>query len=97
MDPFDFELFFKYLNANVKKSGIRMQHELGCLISNNEQLTAIIGGSGVISQTQDREPNILALSSTANTTAWFPLLPIVSIGGNDGDSLMMKNDASEKV
>lgn len=76
-----------------------MQHELGCIISNNDQLSAIIGGTAsVASQPQDKEPNILALSSTANTTAWFPLLPIVSVGsGSDSEHLMTKSDISEKV
>lgn len=107
VDPFDFELFFKHLNIYVKKAGHRMQHQLGCIIPNNEQLLSSALGTTTTATitSQDREPNILAQSSNATTTAWFPLLPIVTssssnlvmdVGGGGGGGAVggMRGDSS---
>lgn len=78
IDPFDFDVFYQHVNNNIKKNVMRMQHGLGCLIPNLEQLSGIAGQQAGVNS-HDKDPNILTLSSTANTVAWFPLLPIMSI------------------
>lgn len=75
IDPFDFEMFHKHINANVKKATQRMQYQFGLLVPNFEHLTT----SSISTQTnaQDKEPNVLTLSAQAALTNLFPLLPIV--------------------
>lgn len=43
-----------------------------------EQLSSALG-SFTASGLQDRDPNVLSLSSNAAIVTWFPLLPIVNI------------------
>uniref|UniRef100_A0A182JTA9 Conserved oligomeric Golgi complex subunit 1 n=1 Tax=Anopheles christyi TaxID=43041 RepID=A0A182JTA9_9DIPT len=82
IDPFDFDVFYTHLNANVKRSVLKLQHFLGALICHSEQLGTIVGsGAGPDSTglaTLDKNPNILALSSNSLNMVWFPLLPVVS-------------------
>uniref|UniRef100_A0A182P9L2 Conserved oligomeric Golgi complex subunit 1 n=1 Tax=Anopheles epiroticus TaxID=199890 RepID=A0A182P9L2_9DIPT len=82
IDPFDFDVFYAHLNANVKRSVLKLQHFLGALICHSEQLGTIVGaGAGtesISSSTLDKSPNILALSSNNLNLAWFPLLPVIS-------------------
>ncbi|XP_059611184.1 conserved oligomeric Golgi complex subunit 1 [Phlebotomus argentipes] len=79
VDPFDFEMSYDYVNANVKKSAHRVLHQLGCIIPNMDYLLAMLGNRQA-SAAQEKEPNILAISGTGATEAvsWFPLLPIIS-------------------
>lgn len=76
IDPFDFEMFHKYINANVKKSIQRMRHMYGSLVANSEHLNATATATSATSQ--DKEPNVLALSVGVASANMFPLLPIVT-------------------
>ncbi|XP_052902098.1 conserved oligomeric Golgi complex subunit 1 [Anopheles moucheti] len=82
IDPFDFDVFYAHLNANVKRSVLKLQHFLGALICHSEQLATIVGGGTEVdlssSTSSDKNPNILALSSNSLSMVWFPLLPVVS-------------------
>lgn len=78
IDPFDFELFHKYVMANVKKCGYRMQHKLGSIVPNVELLSTLLGQQ-TSAMLHEKDPNVLALS-TMNSEAsagWFPMLPVV--------------------
>lgn len=74
IDPFDFEMFHKHINANVKKATQRKQYQFGLLVPNFEHLST----ASISTQTnaQDKEPNVLTLSVQAALTNLFPLLPI---------------------
>lgn len=78
VDPFDFELFHKYLLANVKKCGFRMQHKLGSIVPNVELLATLLGQQ-TAATLHEKDPNVLALSTTSSETSagWFPMLPVV--------------------
>lgn len=79
IDPFDFELFHKYVMANVKKCGYRMQHKLGSIVPNVELLATMLGQQ-TAEALHEKDPNVLALStqnSDAAATGWFPMLPVV--------------------
>lgn len=84
IDPFDFDVFYPHVNTNVKRAVQRMHHFFGILVTNGEQLNSILGsavaGTAVPVKLagQDKNPNILALSSNSASETWFPLLPIVT-------------------
>uniref|UniRef100_A0A182RNL0 Conserved oligomeric Golgi complex subunit 1 n=1 Tax=Anopheles funestus TaxID=62324 RepID=A0A182RNL0_ANOFN len=82
IDPFDFDVFYAHLNANVKRSALKLQHFLGSLICHSEQLVSILGTGTEIdtcgSTSLDKNPNILVVSSNSLSMMWFPLLPVVS-------------------
>lgn len=79
IDPFDFELFHKYVSNNIKLAAQRMQHHFGVLMPNLQQLNSIL--STVSKETigsTEKDPNVLALCSNDSAThIWFTLLPIV--------------------
>lgn len=75
IDPFDFELFHKHINGNVKRVTQRMHHQFGLLVPSFDHLTATSGTQ--VSTLQDKEPNVLALSVSGTLTNLFPLLPII--------------------
>ncbi|CAO1415921.1 unnamed protein product [Diamesa serratosioi] len=77
IDPFDFDVFYQHVNNNVKRNAFRTQCGFGCLIPNIEQLSGILANQS-FSTAQDKDPNILTMSTTGTTVPWFPLLPIVS-------------------
>lgn len=78
IDPFDFELFHKYLNNNVKLAALRSQHQYGLLIANKSHLSSVLANvSKQTMSTQDKEPNVLALSINSAQKKSFPLLPVV--------------------
>lgn len=83
VDPFDFELFHSYLNGNVKKCAQRLQHELGVLIPYPENVS-ILADQKPSAGAQDRDPNVLCLSSNGAVSTWFPLLPIITPGSKTG-------------
>ncbi|XP_055903884.1 conserved oligomeric Golgi complex subunit 1 isoform X2 [Eupeodes corollae] len=76
IDPFDFELFSEHISMNVKKSVTKMHCQLGviipCLLHNT---TSIVQ--------QEKDPNVLTLSSNGSTSIWFPLLPIITPGSGN--------------
>uniref|UniRef100_A0A2M4BCB4 Conserved oligomeric Golgi complex subunit 1 n=1 Tax=Anopheles marajoara TaxID=58244 RepID=A0A2M4BCB4_9DIPT len=109
VDPFDFDVFFAHLNTNVKRSVGKLQHFLGVLVCQPEQLSTLVGGMATGQGGKvpfDKNANILALSSNSMNVAWFPLLPIVSKDltassgvplGSDSAILMdTKTDQSKK-
>ncbi|XP_055640668.1 conserved oligomeric Golgi complex subunit 1 isoform X2 [Toxorhynchites rutilus septentrionalis] len=84
IDPFDFDVFHPHVILNVKRAVQRMQQFFGVLLVNSEQLSSILvsgntSAAGAGSKLgQDKNPNILALSSNSSSETWFPLLPIVT-------------------
>lgn len=76
VDPFDFELFHKYLTVNVKKSGQRLQHKLGNIIPNIEHVTASLTNQHA--SAVDKEPNVVALSTSGDVGGWFSMLPVMN-------------------
>lgn len=76
VDPFDFELFHKYLTVNVKKSGQRLQHKLGNIIPNVEHVTVSLANQQA--SAIDKEPNVLALSTIGDVGGWFSMLPVMA-------------------
>ncbi|XP_055679195.1 conserved oligomeric Golgi complex subunit 1 [Lutzomyia longipalpis] len=79
VDPFDFEMSYDYINANVKRAAHRVLHQLGCIVPNMDYLVAMLGNRQTPTS-QEKEPNILAISGagTSDPVSWFPLLPIIS-------------------
>lgn len=81
IDPFDFELFHKYVNVNVKSTAQRMQHQYGLLIPSLVPLQTILSSTinkQNLAQAQEKDPNLLPLATTGTTQInWFTLLPIV--------------------
>lgn len=77
IDPFDFDVFYQYVNVNIKRNAARLQHGFGCLIPNMEHLNSILSNQNM-STPHDKDPNILTMCSTSNSVGWFPLLPIIT-------------------
>lgn len=77
IDPFDFDVFYQYVNANIKRNAARLQHGCGCLVPNMEHLNTVLNNQNTISA-HDKDPNILTMSSTATSIGWFPLLPTIT-------------------
>ncbi|XP_053670010.1 conserved oligomeric Golgi complex subunit 1 [Anopheles nili] len=82
IDPFDFDVFYVHVNANVKRSAAKLQHFLGALVCHGEQLATMVesGPASVASGASllDKNPNILTLSCNSMNLVWFPMLPILS-------------------
>lgn len=77
IDPFDFELFHKYINANVKLAAQRTLQQYGLLISASlaNQLASMTKQTNLV---QEKDPNLLCLASSSSSHSnWFTLLPIV--------------------
>lgn len=81
IDPFDFELLHKYVNANVKLAAQRKQHQYGLLIPStltNQSLLAAMTKTGTAHLSQEKDPNLLSLANSGAAHGnWFTLLPIV--------------------
>ncbi|XP_063708221.1 conserved oligomeric Golgi complex subunit 1 [Culicoides brevitarsis] len=73
IDPFDFDVFFSYLNDNLKLAVQRIQYQLGYLTAVTDQ---VMPAGTANAAKQERDPNVIALSSNATNITWFPLLPI---------------------
>lgn len=60
------------------------QHKLGVLIANVDQLAGVLAsGQPPAATAQDKEPNVLPLSTAKNETAgYFSLLPVMSVPSN---------------
>ncbi|XP_062565943.1 conserved oligomeric Golgi complex subunit 1 isoform X2 [Armigeres subalbatus] len=103
IDPFDFDVFYPHVNANVKRAVQRMQHFFGILVTNGDQLSSILGansGGAAVPPIKDKNPNILALSSNSASETWFPLLPIVTkeaVVGASGANLTESGKSSAKA
>ncbi|KAG5894614.1 hypothetical protein JTB14_026145 [Gonioctena quinquepunctata] len=73
IDPFDLDVFYSFLQNNVKKAVVQSQVLFGCLLPSSGQLSSL--GISEKQREQDQNPSILALS-TPSTSSWFPLLPV---------------------
>ncbi|GLV40211.1 Component of oligomeric golgi complex 1 [Carabus blaptoides fortunei] len=74
IDPFDLDVFYKYLQTNVKRSVLQSQTFFGCFLPAPAQLASL---GNMDSKAVDNEPCIVALS-VPSTDAWFPLLPVTA-------------------
>ncbi|KAM3965418.1 conserved oligomeric Golgi complex subunit 1 isoform 2-T2 [Aphomia sociella] len=75
IDPFDYDVFYPYIQTNLKRSVQRVQTLLGSLILHHGQLTGIIGTKPVLSGgSGDKAAGLLALSDSH----WFSLLPVAA-------------------
>ncbi|XP_036321393.1 conserved oligomeric Golgi complex subunit 1 [Rhagoletis pomonella] len=75
IDPFDFELFTEHISTNVKRSVARLNFQFGVL---TPPLSAHMAPAASMLLGQEKDPNVLSLSSNGSTSLWFPLLPIVT-------------------
>lgn len=75
VDPFDLDVFYKYLQHNVKQSVLQSQVIFGSLLPTSGQLSSL----GMLEKSKDneREPSVLGLS-IPSTTNWFTLLPVTA-------------------
>ncbi|XP_060531658.1 conserved oligomeric Golgi complex subunit 1-like [Cylas formicarius] len=74
IDPFDLDVFYSYLQSNVKKAVGQLQTMFGGLVPYNAQphATETVPAKH---KSQEITPSLLALSKPSSD-AWFPLLPI---------------------
>ncbi|CAG9862952.1 unnamed protein product [Phyllotreta striolata] len=93
IDPFDLDVFYSYLQNNVKRAVAQSQVILGCLLPSSNQL-ANLGVSEKVKE-QDQNPNILALS-TPSLASWFPLLPVSAPSQRAPGSSTKAKDSSVK-
>lgn len=96
IDPFDFELFAEHLSNNIKRSVSKLNCELGVLTQHND----VSANSTVttVSVANERDPNVLSLSSNGSTAIWFPLLPIIDASVSERSTFTeWKNLASVEI
>ncbi|CAH2087581.1 unnamed protein product [Euphydryas editha] len=75
IDPFDYDVFYPYIQTNLKRSVQRVQTLLGSLILHHGQLTGIIGTKPVLSGgSGDKAATLLASADTH----WFSILPVAT-------------------
>ncbi|XP_028161086.1 conserved oligomeric Golgi complex subunit 1 isoform X4 [Ostrinia furnacalis] len=75
IDPFDYDVFYPYIQTNLKRSVQRVQTLLGSLILHHGQLTGIIGNKPVLSGgSGDKAAGLLA----SGDSHWFSLLPVAT-------------------
>ncbi|CRK92921.1 CLUMA_CG006488, isoform A [Clunio marinus] len=91
IDPFDFDVFYQYVNGNIKRNAARMQHGFGLLVPNMEHLNNILTNHNVTS-VHDKDPNILVMCSTSSNIPWFPLLPIITKDTLTVDDIVKKDE-----
>lgn len=97
IDPFDFEMFHKYMNSNVKTMAQRMQHQYGVLIPNVQHLNSIlttITKQANAAQPIEKDPNVLPLCSNETNTNWFILLPVVMPSKTVAETVLNKSTSS---
>lgn len=75
IDPFDLDVFYSYLQTNIKRAVVQSQVIFGCLLPTPMQTANI--GIMEKSKEQEKEPSILAVS-IPSTNVWFSLLPITA-------------------
>nr|XP_023021072.1 conserved oligomeric Golgi complex subunit 1 isoform X1 [Leptinotarsa decemlineata] len=94
IDPFDLDVFYSFLQNNVKRAIIQSQVIFGCLLPSSTQLASL----GVLEKQreQDLSPSIIALS-IPSTSSWFPLLPVTAPSQKmPGQSLKNAKEAPKK-
>lgn len=94
IDPFDFELFAEHISTNVKRSITRFHCQFGVL---TPPFPAHMAPKGSAVLTYEKDPNVLCLSSIGSSSAWFPLLPIVTPAPVENSERKNINMNSEKV
>lgn len=81
IDPFDFEMFHKYINSNIKTMAQRMQHVYGVLLPNVQHLNSILAtiskANAAVPTSIEKDPNVLPLCANETNTHWFIQLPLV--------------------
>ncbi|GBP42268.1 Conserved oligomeric Golgi complex subunit 1 [Eumeta japonica] len=78
IDPFDYDVFYPYIQTNLKRSVQRVQTLLGSLIIHHGQVNLIVGNRPVLSGgTADKSPALLAPASP-DGGHWFTLLPVTA-------------------
>lgn len=78
IDPFDYDVFYPYIQTNLKRSVQRVQTLLGSLILHHGQLSGILGCKPIISGgSADKTPHLLTMAST-DSSQWFSLLPAIA-------------------
>ncbi|KAJ8925268.1 hypothetical protein NQ315_009096 [Exocentrus adspersus] len=93
VDPFDLDVFYSYLQNNVKRAVIQSQMTMGCLIPSFNQLASL--GLPEKSKEQEKIPSILAVTSSSSLS-WFPLLPVtVPSQKTPGGVPALKKDVKE--
>ncbi|XP_022908851.2 conserved oligomeric Golgi complex subunit 1 isoform X1 [Onthophagus taurus] len=75
VDPFDLDVFYGYLQNNVKRCTLQSQVILGCLLPNNNQLSNL--GMMEKNKEHEKDPSILPIS-IPSSNSWFPLLPVTA-------------------
>lgn len=98
IDPFDFELFHKYLNANVKLATQRTLQIYGLLMptSLTNQLATMTKQSS-LSLAQEKDPNLLCLANGGSSHSnWFTLLPIVVTTKSNAGSVALPEQSDSK-
>lgn len=75
IDPFDLDVFYSYLQTNIKMAVLQSQVILGCLLPSMGQLSSL----GILEKNKEHEnePSVLAIS-IPSTVSWFPLLPVTA-------------------
>ncbi|XP_004925637.1 conserved oligomeric Golgi complex subunit 1 [Bombyx mori] len=75
IDPFDYDVFYPYIQTNLKRSVQRVQTLLGSLILHHGQLVGIIGSKPILSGgTGDKAASLLACGDAH----WYSLLPVAT-------------------
>ncbi|CAG9791018.1 unnamed protein product [Diatraea saccharalis] len=88
IDPFDYDVFYPYIQTNLKRSVQRVQTLLGSLILHHGQLSGIIGNKPVLSGgTGDKAASLLACGDSH----WYSLLPVAT-----QPALLKKHDKPTK-
>ncbi|CAH0588166.1 unnamed protein product [Chrysodeixis includens] len=75
IDPFDYDVFYPYIQTNLKRSVQRVQTLLGSLVLHHGQLTGIIGTKPVLSGGSGDKAAALLASGDSH---WFSLLPVAA-------------------
>ncbi|CAB3244809.1 unnamed protein product [Arctia plantaginis] len=75
IDPFDYDVFYPYIQTNLKRSVQRVQTLLGSLIQHHGQLIGIIGTKPVLSGGSGDKAAALLASGDSH---WFSLLPVAA-------------------
>ncbi|KAG7300366.1 hypothetical protein JYU34_015967 [Plutella xylostella] len=73
IDPFDYDVFYPYIQTNLKRSVQRVQTLLGSLILQHNQLSGVLGSAA---PPGGASPALLA--GAGATRPWFSLLPVAA-------------------
>ncbi|XP_013149186.1 PREDICTED: conserved oligomeric Golgi complex subunit 1 [Papilio polytes] len=74
IDPFDYDVFYPYIQINLKRSVQRVQTLLGSLVLHHGQLRGVVGSRATSGGSADNAARLLA----ATDAHWFTLLPVAA-------------------